>query len=167
VQTASASVATRSHGGKASVLRALPEAGAAGIVSTVGSDEPMANSYHIDLAQPRSVGEILAATVRVYRRYPLLFVILALAVMAPYKLVVLGVTGYGPLRHGHENAGVWLLLTLLDSALITPLISALHMQGYSQSAKAEGRDWVPSRCAVSRCFQSWPPQTSSPVPASS
>jgi hypothetical protein len=97
----------------------------------------MANVYRIDLEQPRSVSEILATTVRLYRRYPLLFAILAVAVMAPYKLAVLGVTGYGPLRHGHENAGVSLLLTLLDSALITPLISALHM--HAVVAVGEGR----------------------------
>jgi hypothetical protein len=87
----------------------------------------MPDVYRIDLDQPRSVGEILAATARLYRRYPLLFVILALAVMAPYKLAVLGVTGYGPLRHGHENVGISYLLMLLDAALIAPLISALHM----------------------------------------
>jgi hypothetical protein len=87
----------------------------------------MPRVYRIDLDQPRSVGEILATTVRLYRRYPLLFAILALAVMAPYKLAVLGLTGYGPLRHGHENAGVSWLLLLLDTSLIAPLISALHM----------------------------------------
>jgi hypothetical protein len=87
----------------------------------------MPKAFQIDLDQQRTVGEILAATVRLYRRYPLLFAILALAVMAPYKLAVLSLTGYGPLRHGHESAGVDWLLMLLDTSLITPLISALHI----------------------------------------
>ena len=97
----------------------------------------MANVLRIDLGQPRSVPEILAATVRVYRHYPLLFAILALAVVAPYKLAVLAVTGYGPLRYGRENAGISWLLVLLESGLITPLISALHM--HAVVAIGEGR----------------------------
>jgi hypothetical protein len=86
----------------------------------------MPSAYQLALDQSRSVREILVATVRVYRRYPLLFAILALAVIAPYKLAVLAATGYGPLR-SHENAGVSWLLLLADSALITPLVSALHV----------------------------------------
>jgi hypothetical protein len=42
----------------------------------------MPDAYRIDLDRPRSVGEMLAATARLYHRYPLLFVILALAVVA-------------------------------------------------------------------------------------
>jgi hypothetical protein len=95
--------------------------------SELGAGEPMAKAFQIDLDQPRSVGEILAGTVRLYRRYPLLFAILALAVMAPYKLAVLGLTGYGPLGQSHLNVGVYWLLSLLDASLITPLISALHI----------------------------------------
>jgi hypothetical protein len=83
--------------------------------------------HGIHLEQPRSLGEILAATARLYQSYPLLFVILALAVMAPYELAVLAITGYGPLRHSHESVGTSWLLLLLRTSLITPLISALHM----------------------------------------
>jgi hypothetical protein len=97
----------------------------------------MPESFQIDLDQPRSVGEILIATVRLYRRYPLLFAILALAVMAPYKLAVLGLTGYGPFGQSHLNVGVYWLLMLLDTSLITPLISALHI--HAVVAIGEGR----------------------------
>jgi hypothetical protein len=81
----------------------------------------------IDLDEQRSVGGILSATTRLYRRFPLLFLVLAVAVMGPYELGVLAITGYGPLRHGHESALVSRLVSLLRTSLITPLISALHM----------------------------------------
>jgi hypothetical protein len=80
-----------------------------------------------ELERQRTVGEIYAATARLYRRYPLLFAILALAVMAPYELAVLAITGYGPLHVGREGVATSLPLDLLRGSLITPLISALHM----------------------------------------
>jgi hypothetical protein len=91
----------------------------------------------IDLNQQRSVGAILAATARLYQRYPLLFATLALAVMAPYELGVLAVTGRGPLRGGHQSPEIYWLVFLLRTSLITPLISALHMQAVV--AIGEGR----------------------------
>lgn len=87
----------------------------------------MASERTIDLDRQRSVSRILAATAQLYYRYPLLFMILALAVVAPYELAVLAITGYGPLRSSHENTEIALLLLLLRSSLITPLISALHI----------------------------------------
>jgi len=80
---------------------------------------------------------ILAVTLRLYRRYPLLFAILALAVIAPYELALLAITGYGPLRHNHESAGISWLLLLLRTSLITPLVSALHV--HAVVAIDEGR----------------------------
>jgi hypothetical protein len=86
------------------------------------------DAYQIDIGRQRSVGEILLATVRLYRRYPLLFAILALGVMAPFDLAVLAITGYGPLTHSNYGGrGISTLLLLLRSALVTSLISALHM----------------------------------------
>jgi hypothetical protein len=88
----------------------------------------MVDVYGIDLDRQRSVGQILTATLRLYRRYPLLFAILALGVMAPYDLTILAITGDGPLTHGNYGGqGISLLLLLLRSALVTPLISALHV----------------------------------------
>jgi hypothetical protein len=98
-----------------------------------GADEP----YRLDASKPRSIGEIVRAAGALYGRYPLLFAILAAAVMVPFELIVLAVTGYGPLRHGHENVGVSWLLLLIRSSLITPLVSALHM--HAVVTIAEGR----------------------------
>jgi hypothetical protein len=82
----------------------------------------------IDLEQPRSIREILRVTLDLYRRYPLLFVILALSVIAPYDLIVTAVTGSGPLAlHPDESKQTALLLDLLNFSLIGALISALHM----------------------------------------
>jgi hypothetical protein len=75
----------------------------------------------------RSLGGLLAATADLYRSFPLLFLILAVAVMAPYELAVLAITGYGPLQHGHENFEVSRLVAFLRISLVTPLISALHI----------------------------------------
>ena len=97
----------------------------------------MADGDRMDLDLQRSVRGVLAATLRLYRRYPLLFAILALAVMAPYELAVLAITGYGPLRHSHESVGTTWLLLLLRTSLITPLISALHV--HAVVAIGEGR----------------------------
>jgi hypothetical protein len=93
--------------------------------------------HELEFTQPRSVRGILAATAQLYNAYPLLFLILALAVMAPYELGVLAITGYGPLRHGHENIGTYWLLDLLRLTLITPLIAALHM--HAVAAVKDGR----------------------------
>lgn len=84
-------------------------------------------AYRLDASKPRSIAGIVRAAGEVYGHYPLLFAILAAAVIVPFELIVLAETGYGPLRHGNENAGVSLLLQLIRSSLITPLISALHM----------------------------------------
>ncbi len=97
----------------------------------------MDDVQRIDLKQERSIGAIFAATLRLYRHYPLLFALLALAVIAPFDLAVLALTGYGPLRNGGESAGTALLVFLLRGSLIAPLISALHMQAVL--AIGEGR----------------------------
>jgi hypothetical protein len=80
----------------------------------------------IDLDRERSVREILGTTVVIYWRYPLLFATLALAVIAPYELARLAVTGNGPLSSS-QNARADDLFDLLDFSLVSPLISALHI----------------------------------------
>lgn len=66
-------------------------------------------------------------TLEIYWRYPLLFAVLALAVIAPYELAKLAATGYGPLSNGGQNVGTAGLFDLLDLSLVSPLISALHI----------------------------------------
>jgi hypothetical protein len=89
---------------------------------------PVEPPHAIDLDRPRSIGDILAGALGLYRRYPWLFAILALGVIAPYDLVVLAVTGVGPLETGsNQNTQSYLLLLLLNLSLVGPLISALHV----------------------------------------
>lgn len=84
--------------------------------------------YAIDLARPRSIGDILGGALGLYRRHPWLFAILALGVIAPYDLALLAVTGSGPLETGsHQDTEGYLLLMLLNLSLVGPLISALHV----------------------------------------
>jgi hypothetical protein len=92
---------------------------------------------HVDLDEPRNVAGIIAVTVRAYARYPALFAILALAVMGPFELAVLAATGHGPLRHSRTGLGTEYLLLLLRTALITPLISALHMHAVVAMGEGE------------------------------
>ena len=80
------------------------------------------------IERPRSLAEIIAEALDMYQDHPLLFLTLALGVIAPYELIVLAVTGQGPLVTGsHQNIGLSDLLVLLDTILIGPLVSALHI----------------------------------------
>ena len=46
------------------------------------------NEPPIDVLRPRSVAQILGAALSLYRRYPVLFIVLAPVVTAPYELIV-------------------------------------------------------------------------------
>jgi hypothetical protein len=94
--------------------------------------------FRIDLQVRRSVWAILAAALSLYRRYPFLFLLLALAVVAPYDLALFSITGYGPLARlaGHNTDAYWLNL-LLRATLVGPLVSALHI--HAVKAAGEGR----------------------------
>jgi hypothetical protein len=87
-------------------------------------DSPQPN----EIERQRSVAEIIGEALDIYQRYPLLFITLALGVIAPYELAVLAATGLGPLSsQSHESPGVIVLLVVLDFALVGPLVSALHV----------------------------------------
>ncbi|HWW89664.1 MAG TPA: hypothetical protein VNY35_02655 [Solirubrobacteraceae bacterium] len=80
------------------------------------------------IERERSVAQIIGEALDIYQRYPLLFITLALGVIAPYELAVLAATGLGPLSsQSHESPGVIVLLFLVDFALVGPLVSALHV----------------------------------------
>jgi hypothetical protein len=104
----------------------------------------------IDLDAERTVGQILRATLGLYREYPLLFAILALAVIAPYELARLAATGLGPLAEGgsvkHGDSGAYWLFQLLSMFFVSPLISALHVHAVVEVG--EGRR--PRLVAVAR-----------------
>lgn len=87
---------------------------------------------------PRSARRLIADTVALYRRYPLLFLTLAAAVIVPYELFVLLATGAGPFEVEETSAG-W-ALGLADMVLITPLVSALHVHAVADVRGGETPD---------------------------
>jgi hypothetical protein len=95
---------------------------------------------------PRSARRLVAAAFGLYRRYPLLFLILAAGVIVPYQLIVLAATGTGPFSQGSLSTGASLLLTLIVWVLIGPLVSALHVHAVAEVRA--GRD--PRLAAVAR-----------------
>lgn len=80
---------------------------------------------------PQSTPRLIGETFRLYRRYPLLFLILAAGVVVPYRLIVLAAIGTDP-GHGHLGAGTGLLLFLVDTGLVNPLVSALHVHAVEE-----------------------------------
>jgi hypothetical protein len=84
------------------------------------------------------VHQLLLAAFDLYRRYPLLFFLLAAGVIVPYELVVLATTGTGAFSRGDVAVGTSLLLALLQWVLVGPLISALHVHAVAEAGR--GRD---------------------------
>jgi hypothetical protein len=92
----------------------------------------------LDLTEVRSVGAIISTAFRLYRHYPLLFLIIAASVVVPYELVVLAVTGYGPLRQGQvPGVGGLVILPALEAGFVSALISALHIHAVKMAGAGE------------------------------
>ena len=83
------------------------------------------------------MAQILGAALSLYRRYPVLFVVLALVVTAPYELIVLAALGTAPIGGRSNNASTALILVLVDVALVGPLISALYAHAVVLIARNE------------------------------
>jgi hypothetical protein len=83
---------------------------------------------NLDLDRPRSIGEMLTEAFGLYWRLPILFLAFAAIVVVPYELIVLAITGVGPFGQGHLSFFAARGLTVADSFLVTPLISALHVR---------------------------------------
>ncbi len=81
---------------------------------------------------PQSAHQLVIGTFGLYRRYPLLFLVLAAGVLVPYELIVLALTGSGPLGRGSLSPVATVLVTLADWTLVTPLISALHVHAVGE-----------------------------------
>lgn len=81
----------------------------------------------LELETPRSMWGVIGAALTLYRRYPALFLILALGVIAPFDLAVLAITHRGPLDPARGSEAVAFVVELLTFSLIGPLISALHV----------------------------------------
>jgi hypothetical protein len=77
--------------------------------------------------EPRSVPGLLAETVRLYRRFPLLFPSLAAGVLVPYQLLVLGLTDTNAFSRGSLGFFAFTLLSVADWCVVQPLVSALHV----------------------------------------
>jgi len=71
------------------------------------------------------VPEILSSALWLYRNWPGLFVALSAIVVVPYELVVLAVAHVSPLGEAHV-ATTALILTVVETALIAPFVSALQ-----------------------------------------
>ena len=82
----------------------------------------------VDLTPSRSVWEIVQSTLRLYSQYPWLFFVLAAVVVAPWELLRLIITGYGPLGHFRESFLETRSLDLIDLSIVSPLISVMHIQ---------------------------------------
>lgn len=80
------------------------------------------------LRAPEQARAIVAKTFGLYRRYALLFLILALCVTGPYDLLLLILTGSGPLAKNSDFA----LTYPLTAFLVAPLISALHIHAVAE-----------------------------------
>lgn len=87
---------------------------------------------------PRSASELVGATFDLYRRYPVLFFVLASAVVVPYEVLILVFTGTGPFERGNLSFGVSQLLFLIGLTVIGPLVSALHV--HAVKAVSEGEE---------------------------
>jgi hypothetical protein len=82
----------------------------------------------IEIERPREVWEILKATVDLFRRVPVLFLVLAAIVVVPYELIVLAISGAGPFTQVELGFVASKGLLVADSFLVTPLISAFHVR---------------------------------------
>jgi hypothetical protein len=98
----------------------------------------MDRTQQIEIDRERSVADIIGAALDMYQSYPLLFLALALGVIAPYQLAVLAINGTGPLAgSAHGSLGAYYLLLLLDYALVGPLVSALHIHAVISIGQGE------------------------------
>lgn len=85
--------------------------------------------------KPQSAWRLLGETFRLYRRYPLLFLVLAAGVVVPYELVILLATGASATEPTSFAADS--IITLANWVIVTPLVSALHVHAVADAR--EGR----------------------------
>jgi hypothetical protein len=88
-------------------------------------------------ARSRSAPRLIADAFELYRRYPLLFLVLAAGVIVPYELIVLAATGAGPLTRSDASTVASFALSNADWLLIGSLVSALHVHAVSDVQRGE------------------------------
>lgn len=91
----------------------------------------------IDLTARRSVWGVITTAAALYRRYPVLYLLLALAVVAPYELIVLAATGTSPLDTRNDSASTTVLLLLIEFGVVVPWISALHVRAVANIGRGQ------------------------------
>ena len=89
------------------------------------------------------MAQIVTTALRLFVARPVLFTVLALAVVAPYELVAFAATGAPPLGSASTPASTTLTLGLIDIALVGPLISALAVQAVAMIGDGD-RPTLPS-----------------------
>jgi hypothetical protein len=98
----------------------------------------------IEIERPRSVPELIGASFDLYLRFPLLFLVLAAIVVVPWEFLVLLVTGEGPLALRHTGFITSNVVTLLDSFLVTPAVSAFHVHAVREVGDGERPRLMPT-----------------------
>jgi hypothetical protein len=93
-----------------------------------------------EFERSRSVWQLIGDTFALYPRFPILFLALAAVAVVPYELIVLLVTGAGPFAQGRTGFVTSNLLTVADSFLILPLISALHVRAVREIGEGSHPD---------------------------
>jgi hypothetical protein len=86
----------------------------------------------LELERPRALSELIGAAVDVYFRVPILFLVLAAIAVVPWELILLLITGDGPLALGHAGFIVGQLVGLAGYFFVTPLIAAFHVHAVGQ-----------------------------------
>lgn len=84
----------------------------------------------------RSTPRLMVDTFDLYRRYPLLFLALAAAVIVPYQLVALAVLGDRGWDTSDWNLSTEVLFWF-DILVVSPLVSALHIHAVSEVRRGE------------------------------
>lgn len=102
----------------------------------------MSGRTNLDLDRPRSIGEMLSAALGLYWRFPLLFLAFAAIVVVPYELIVLAIAGIGPFTQGHLGFFGSKAFLLANSFIVTPLISALHVQAVREAGEGGNPTFV-------------------------
>jgi hypothetical protein len=105
---------------------------------------PVEGQAAIELERPRSIPELIGTSFNLYFRVPILFLVLAAIVVVPWELIVLLVTGQGPFALGHEGFITSNLVSVLDSFLVTPAVSAFHVHAVREVGQGGRPRLVPT-----------------------
>jgi hypothetical protein len=104
----------------------------------------------LELDLPRSIREMLVVAFELYRRVPGLFLVFAAILVVPYEVIVLVITGKGPFALGQIAFIPRQLIVVIESFLVTPLVSALHIHAVREVGDGGRPRLLPTLRARSR-----------------